>query len=86
VWGIWPLGPKKRDLTDSVNLSLPLLVIAENVLINGIFLPDVSDILTISQVQMTLITSYKTEIIRQLCFPITVRALHFHTYIVLKPH
>jgi hypothetical protein len=86
VWGIWPLGPKKRDLTDSVNLSLPLLVIAENVLINGIFLPDVSDILTISQVQMTLITSYKTEIIRQLCFPITVRALHFHTYVVLKPH
>jgi hypothetical protein len=74
------------DTSDNVNLSLPLLVIAENVLINGIFLPDVSDILTIGQVQMTLITSYKTEIIRQLCFPVTVRALHFHTYIVLKPH
>lgn len=41
-------GAKKRDLTDSVNLSLPLLVIAEYVLINGIFLPDVSDIFTIS--------------------------------------
>jgi hypothetical protein len=57
-------GAKKKDISDNVNLSLPLLVIAEYVLINGIFLPDVSDILTIRQVQMTLITSHKTEIIR----------------------
>jgi|GEM_PF-1317939 hypothetical protein len=79
-------GQKMKDWSDNVNLSLPLLIIAEYVFINGIFLPDVSDIFTIGQVQMTLITSYKTEIIRQLCFAITVRALHFHTCVVYRPH
>ena len=54
-----------KDWSDNVNLSLPLLIIAEYVFINGIFLPDVSHIFTIGQVQMTLTTSHKTEIIRQ---------------------
>lgn len=36
-----------KDWSDNANLSLPLLIIAEYVFINGIFLPDVSDIFTI---------------------------------------
>jgi hypothetical protein len=79
-------GQKMKEWSGNVDLSLPLLIIAEYVFINGIFLPDVSDIFTIGQVQMTLITSHKTKIIRQLCFPITVRALHFHTCVVYRPH